>query len=98
MIMESPPDSLSPPMTGKNKISPSIIFGSKTCKSPHDDGGAVETLSAQYTVRIGRFRFETNTHFFYKQPHFPVEPRVTIRSAQNEAQNCYEVANVFWRL
>ena len=38
------------------------------------------------------------THFFYKQPHFPVEPRVAIGSAQNEAQNCYEVANVFWRL
>ena len=37
------------------------------------------------------------THFFYKQPHFPVEPRVAIGSAQNEAQNCYEVANVFWR-
>ena len=27
------------PMTGKNKISPPIIFGSKTCKSPHGDGG-----------------------------------------------------------
>ena len=41
----------------------------------------------------------SSTHFFfYKQPHFPVEPRVAIGSAQNEAQNCYEVANVFWRL
>ena len=38
------------------------------------------------------------TFFFYKQPHFPVEPRVAIGNAQNEAQNCYEVANVFWRL
>ena len=37
-------------------------------------------------------------HIFYKQPHFSVEPRVAIGSAQNEAQNCYEVANVFWRL
>ena len=36
--------------------------------------------------------------FFNKQPHFPVEPQVAIGSAQNEAQNCYEVANVFWRL
>ena len=36
--------------------------------------------------------------FFYKQPHFPVEPRVAIGSAQNEAKNCLEVANVFWRL
>ena len=34
--------------------------------------------------------------FFYKQPHFQVEPRVAIGSAQNEAQNCYEVANVLW--
>ena len=38
------------------------------------------------------------THFFYKQPHFPIEPRVAIRSAQNEAQNFYDVAYVFWRL
>ena len=43
--------------------------------------------------------YRKSTHFFfYKQPHFPVEPRVAIGSAQNEAQNCYEVANVFWRL
>ena len=42
------------------------------------------------------FNFRAGTHFFYKQPHFPVEPRVAIGSAQNEAQNCYEVANVFW--
>ena len=38
------------------------------------------------------------THFFYKQPHFPVEPRVAIGRAQNEAESCYEVANVFRRL
>ena len=49
------------------------------------------------------FRYGANcalksTHLFYKQPHFPVEPRAAIGSAQNEAQNCYEVANVFWRL
>ena len=38
----------------------------------------------------------TDTHFFlYKQPHFPVEPRVAIGSAQNEAESCYVVANVF---
>ena len=40
------PDSLSPPMTGKNKISPPIIFGSKTCKSPHMvTGRGDETMS-----------------------------------------------------
>ena len=44
IIMGSPPDSLSPPMTGKNKISPPNIFGSKTCKSPHGDGGGDETM------------------------------------------------------
>ena len=27
------------------------------------------------------------------QPHYPVEPRVAIGSAQNEAENCYQVAN-----
>ena len=40
----------------------------------------------------------TTLFFFYNQPHFPVEPQVAIGSSQNEAQNCYEVANVFWRL
>ena len=41
---------------------------------------------------------ERMIHIFDKQPHFLVEPRVAIGSAQDEAQNCYEVANVFWRL
>ena len=37
------------------------------------------------------------THFFYKQPHFRVEPRVALlKNSQNEAQNCYEVAKYFW--
>ena len=35
------------------------------------------------------------TQFFYKQPFFPVEPRVAIGRAQNEAESCYEVAYVF---
>jgi hypothetical protein len=34
--------------------------------------------------------------FFYKQPHFRVEPRVAIKNSQNEAQSCYEVAKYFW--
>ena len=35
------------------------------------------------------------TNFFCKQTHFPVEPRVAIGNAKNEAGSCYEVANVF---
>ena len=49
IIMGSPPDSLSPPMTGKNKISPPNIFGSKTCKSPHGDGGGDETMNMNFS-------------------------------------------------
>ena len=40
-------------------------------------------------------RGEESYTFFYKQPHFSVAPRVATGSAQNEAESCYEVANVF---
>ena len=33
--------------------------------------------------------------FFYKQPHFSVEPGVAIGSARNEADSCYKVGKVF---
>ena len=34
-------------------------------------------------------------HIFYKQPNFPVELRVAIERAQNQAKDCYEVASDF---
>ena len=65
-------------------------------------------LRSKFGQSQGKQHVEENRHpksgegrkysFFYKQPHSPVEPRVAIESARNEAQNCYEVAIVLWRL
>jgi len=49
-------------------------------------------------VGLGFWSISMYYTFFYKQPYFSVEPRVAIGSAQNEAESCYEVAAVFWRL
>jgi len=49
-----------------------------------------------FRLQLDRCMFFKHIYsFLYKHPHFPVEPRVAIGSAQNEAESCYEDANVF---